>query len=95
MYLFFKPDFSGDLTISMISSIFSFEIINVVMSDPKSLFCINTSVADTAAVNPNGTKTLLANSVSTFFINGQVTFLNGPRKLSNSEMIEKKKRLLF
>ena len=40
----------------MISSISSFKISNVVMSDPKSLFWINTSVADAAAVNPNGTK---------------------------------------
>ena len=79
----------------MISSISSFKISNVVMSDPKSLFWINTSVADAAAVNPNGTKTLLANGVSTFFINGQVTFLNGARKLSNSEIIEERNWLLF
>ena len=79
----------------MISSISSFKISNVVMSDPKSLFWINTSVADAAAVNPNGTKTLLANGVSTFFINGQVTFLNGARKVSNSEIIEERNWLLF
>ena len=30
-----------------------------------------TSVADAAAVNPNGIKTLLANGLSTFLINGK------------------------
>ena len=29
-------------------------------------------------VNPNGTKTLLANGIKTFFINGNLNFINGP-----------------
>ena len=42
----------------MISTIFSFEIVNVVLSDWKIFLWIAASVADTAAVNPNGIKTL-------------------------------------
>ena len=38
-------------------------------------------VADTAAVNSNGIKTRLANSLSIFFINGEPTFINCPRRL--------------
>ena len=34
------------------------------------------SVADVAAVNPNGTKTLLANGLSTFPIKGNQVFSN-------------------
>ena len=40
-------------------------------------------VADAAAVNSNGTKTLLANGVSIFFINGKAIVINGLRKLRN------------
>ena len=58
----------------MIYSNSSFEIVNAVMPD---------QFADTASINPNGTKTLLANGVSTFFINGKTTLVNGARKLSN------------
>ena len=36
------------------------------------------SVADAAAVNPNGIKTLLANGLSTFPIKGNPVFSNGP-----------------
>ena len=35
----------------------------------------------TAAVKPNGIKTLLANGLITFFINGSPVFNNGPRSL--------------
>ena len=52
------------------SSISSFEITKVVLfgevkskrclPDPKICLCIPASAADAAAVNPNGTKTLLA-----------------------------------
>ena len=42
----------------MISTIFSFEIVNVVLSDWKIFLWIAASVADAAAVNPNGIKTL-------------------------------------
>ena len=44
------------------------------------IFCwIATSVADAAAVNPNGIKTLLANGSSIFFISGIQLFGNGTR----------------
>ena len=42
------------------------------------------SVAEAAAVNPNCAKMLLANSVSTFFINGKPPVINGLRKLRKS-----------
>ena len=41
------------------------------------------SVAEAAAVTPNDNKTLLANGVSTFFINGNLAVINGLRKLRN------------
>ena len=40
--------------------IFSFDIISVVVPEPKIFLCIPASAA-AAAVNPNGIKTLLAN----------------------------------
>ena len=55
----------------MISFISTFEIINVVILGPKIFFLKSASVIDAAAVNPNGIKTLLANSVSTFFLKGK------------------------
>ena len=55
----------------MISLISSVKIINVVIA----------SVADAAAVNPNGTKTLSANGSSIFFIKGKTAFSNGPKSL--------------
>ena len=39
------------------------------------------SLADTAAVNPNGIKTLLANGLRTFPIKGNPVFNNGPKSL--------------
>ena len=42
------------------------------------------SVAETAAVNPKGTKMLLVNGVSTFFMNGKPTDINRSRKLRNT-----------
>ena len=48
------------------SSISSFDIISVVVfPDPKIFLCIPASAADAAAVNPNGIKRLLANSLIT------------------------------
>ena len=41
------------------------------------------SVADNDDVNPQCTKTLLANGISTFFINGKPAVINGLRKLRN------------
>ena len=57
----------------MISSISSFEIINVVsyegrMSITKTVICIAASVANADVVNPNDIETLFANFVSTFFV---------------------------
>ena len=52
------------------------------MPCPKVFFRIAASVtapAFVSAVNPNGTKTLLANGVSTFFTNGKPTEINGFR----------------
>ena len=49
------------------------------MSDPIFLVGIAASVADTAVININGSKTLVANDVSTFFINGKPFDVNGPR----------------
>ena len=58
-------------------SISSFNIISVVVPDPIFL-CI---FASAAASNPNGIKTLLANGLITFFINGNPVFNNGPKSL--------------
>ena len=46
-------------------------------------FWIAASAADIPAGNPNGHKTLLANGVSTFFINGKTAVINGLRKFKN------------
>ena len=37
--------------------------------------------ADAAAVNPNGTKPLLTNSLSTFLIKGNPVFSNGSKSI--------------
>ena len=47
----------------MISFFSLLEIINAVTPDPNIFLWIAASVADTAAVNPNGIKTLLANGL--------------------------------
>ena len=44
--------------------------------------------AEAVAVNPNGIKTNLANDVSTFFINGKPTFINGPKKLPRNTPLQ-------
>ena len=44
------------------------------------LLCISASAA-AAGVNRKGIKTLLANSLITFFIKGNPVFSNGPRSL--------------
>ena len=60
------PESSGDLTILILSSISLFEIISVIdegslCPDPNIFLYIPASAADSAAVNPRGIKTLLAN----------------------------------
>ena len=58
----------------------SFEIINVVIPDPKILFWIVASVAD-AAADPNGIKAPLAIGLSTLFIEGKPVSSNGLKSL--------------
>ena len=65
----------------MVTSISSFEIISVVIADPKIFFWIVASIADAAAVYPNVIKKLSANSASAIFINDIPTLINGPRNL--------------
>ena len=63
----------------MISFISLLDVINVVVPDPNFFLWIAVSVADAAAVNPYGIKTLLANGLSTFSITGHPVFNNGPK----------------
>ena len=65
----------------MISNISSLEIIKVVNPDPNIFLWIAAPVSDAAAVNPNGIKTLVANGLSTFSINSNPAFSNGPKGL--------------
>ena len=51
-----KPEARNNLTTFIISFIFSFRIINVVVPDLNVFLWIALSVADAAAVNPNGIK---------------------------------------
>ena len=76
-----NPDSSRDLTIFLILFISSLEIVSVVKPDPNIFLWIAAFVADAAAVNPNGIKTLLAKSLNTFRINGNPVFNNGPKSL--------------
>ena len=50
----------------------------------KDKYQIQTSLADNAAVNPNGIKELLANVLTTFFIKDNPAFSNGPKSLPKS-----------
>ena len=71
-----KPESARDFTILIMFSISSFDIINVVIfPDPKTL-CTPASAADAAAVYPKRIKTLLANGLITFLINGNPVFSN-------------------
>ena len=73
----------------MISLISSLEIINVFLfaksegrvPDPKIFLGIAASVADAAAVNPNGIKTLLASGFNRFFIKGNPFYTIDPKHL--------------
>ena len=65
----------------MISFISSFEIISVVTPELNIFLWIAASVADAAAVNPNGIKTLLASGLSTFPIKSNPVFSNGSKSL--------------
>ena len=59
------------------SFISSFEIVKVVVPEPCISFWIPASIAEAAAVVPNGAKT--------FFAKGTTTFVNGPASLLNSD----------
>ena len=52
------------------------------MSRTKNFSWIDTSVAGTAAINPNGRKTLLADCVSIFFIYGKSAEQTSLRKFT-------------
>ena len=49
------------------------------MTRSYDFLCIPASTADPATVNPNGIRTLLANGLITFFVNGSPVFSKGPR----------------
>ena len=63
------------------SSISSFDIIRVIVPEPKTFLFIHASAADTAAVNPNGIKKFLGKGLIIFFIKGNPVFNNEPRRL--------------
>ena len=65
------------------------------MPELKMFFWISASVADTASVNLNGTKTLLADGVITFFFNGKPAIINGLRELKNPSSFPTKKDLYY
>ena len=48
---------------------------------------MDASVADAAVVNLNGIKTLSANGVSTFFINGKKSVINGLKTTKRSSFL--------
>ena len=54
--------------------------------DRKKFLCIPASDADAAAVNHDGIKTPLANSLITFVINGNPVFGNEPRSLPRNSI---------
>ena len=56
--------------------IFSLEVINFVLPNSIIFLWIAAYVADDAAVNPNGIKTLLVSGLSTFLIKGGPVFSN-------------------
>ena len=68
------------------SSILQFDFISVVAlwREPKIFLCILASSTNAVAVNPNGSKILLANGLITFFINGNPVFSNRSRSLSRN-----------
>ena len=65
----------------MMPFISTFEIINVILSDPNIFLWIAASVADAAPVNPKGIKTYLGNGFSIFFVVDKLVFSNGSKSL--------------
>ena len=76
-----KAESLRGLTIFMIAFISSLEMIKVVNADPSIFLWTAASVADAGAVNPNGSKTLLAYGLSTFPIKGNQIFNSVPKSL--------------
>ena len=81
-----QPEYSRDLTIFIISSFPSFEIINVAVrcanleGRPKLrifFLIFPASAFGVTAVYPYGIKTILVNGLTTFFTKGKSTFING------------------
>ena len=68
----------------MISFISSLEIIVIVIPDPNTFLWIAVSVADAAAVNSDGIKTLLASGLRIFIIESDQVFSNGPKILTKN-----------
>ena len=68
----------------MTSFISSLEIIDIVIPDPNIFLWIAVSVADAAAVNSNGIKTLLASGLRIFIIESDQVFSNGPKILTKN-----------
>lgn len=70
-----KAESLTDLTVSMMSLIFSFDIIKVVhepeVPDSKIFLLIAASRVDAFAGNSNGINTLLANGLTMLFNNGK------------------------
>ena len=62
-------------TIFITSFIFSFEFIKAVVSEPCFFYWITESIAETAAVIPNGAQIFFAKGIATF-INGTANLLN-------------------
>ena len=60
---------------------FLFDVISVVFPDPNIFLRIPASAADAAAGSPKGINALLANGVTTFFINGNPVFNKRPSNL--------------
>ena len=83
-----RPVSSRDLHVFMILFISSFETITVVIPDPKTFFLIPASVANAAAVNPNGiSKKVLTNSFSTLFIKVKTKIIWNNYNLTDRQLV--------
>ena len=63
------------------SLISSFDVISIVIPDPKMFFWIAASVPDTVGIKPYGVKALLTNVYRAHFIKGRPVFSNTPKNL--------------
>ena len=76
-----KSDSSRHLTIFIISTIFSIEIINGVVPYLIFFLCFPASDTDAATVNASRIAKLLASVLGTFFIKGKPILINDPGSL--------------